>query len=60
MSGYSQIQRAAVFEALVQRRLKLHPDGVRVVLLSLGLVAAHHLKSRIKKHAGERLPVGRR
>lgn len=44
MSGNSQFQGATVFEALVQRGFKLHPDGVRVVLLGLGLVAAHHLE----------------
>lgn len=47
MSGHGQFQGATVFKALVQRRLEVHPDGVRVVLLGLCLVAAHHLK-RIK------------
>ena len=44
MSGNSQFQGAAVFKALVQRWFKLHPGGVRVVLLSLSLIAAHHLR----------------
>lgn len=43
MSGNSQFQGATVFKALIQRWFKLHPGGVRVVLLGLGLVAAHHL-----------------
>lgn len=43
MSGDSQFQGATVFKALVQRGFELHPDGVRVVLLGLGLMAAYHL-----------------
>lgn len=43
MSGHGQLQGAAVFKALVQGRFEVYPDGVRVILLGLGLVAAHHL-----------------
>lgn len=43
VSGHSQLQGAAVFKALVQGGFEVYPDGVRVVLLGLGLVAAHHL-----------------
>lgn len=43
VSGHGQLQGAAVFKALVQGRLEVYPDGVRVVFLGLGLVAAHHL-----------------
>lgn len=44
MSGHGQLQGAAVFKALVQGRFEVYPDGVRVVFLGLGLVAAHHLR----------------
>lgn len=43
VSGDGQFQGAAVFEALIQGGFKLEPDGVGVVLLGLGFIAAHHL-----------------
>lgn len=46
VSGDGQFQGAAVFEALIQRRFKIEPDGVGVVLLGLGFVAAHHLEAK--------------
>lgn len=46
VSGYGQFQGAAVFKALVERGFKLEPDSVGVVLLGLGLVAAHHLLAK--------------
>lgn len=45
MSGHGQLQGAAVFKALVQGRFEVYPDGVRVIFLGLGLVAAHHLEA---------------
>lgn len=49
VSGDGQFQGAAVFKALVERGFKLEPDGVGVVLLGLGLVAAHHLLAKGNK-----------
>lgn len=46
MSRNSQFQGATVFKALVQRGFKLHPNSVWVVLLGLGLMAAHHLERK--------------
>lgn len=46
VSGDGQFQGAAVFEALVERGFKLEPDSVGVILLGLGLVAAHHLLAK--------------
>lgn len=49
VSGDGQFQGAAVFKALVERGFKLELDGVGVVLLGLGLVAAHHLPANSDK-----------
>lgn len=54
VSGNGQFQGAAVFEALIQRGFKLEPDGVGVVLLGLGFVAAHHLLAKGKIKAKKR------
>lgn len=49
VSGDGQLQGAAVFKALVEGGFELEPDGVGVVLLGLGLVAAHHLLAKGNK-----------
>lgn len=54
VSGDGQFQGAAVFEALVERGFEVEPDGVGVVLLGLGFVAAHHLLAKGKITAQKR------
>lgn len=49
MSGNGQLQGTTVFKALVQGGFKLHPDSVRVILLGLGLMAAHHLEKQRRR-----------
>lgn len=61
VSGDGQFEGAAVFKALVQGGFELHPDGVGVVLLGLGLVAAHHLvagqKKKVRSNTSSRVDV---
>lgn len=43
MSGDGQFQGATVFKALVQWGIELYSDGVGVIRLGVGLMAAHDL-----------------
>lgn len=54
MSANGQFQGTTVFKALIQRRFKLNPDGVRVILLGLGLMAAYHLRKNTPNQSGAR------